>query len=109
MYSLMSVVLQVIIAIRAARNPSHLPEFMARLDLVQSSAKGLAGTIRTAMWNTSRLEADLTTIRQIFEPRDIVNVVPDGTIPFQIDASQGPPGVALEFRCIYCEMDRYDS
>ena len=102
-------IVQVIIAIRAARNPNHLPEFMARLNLVQSSARALASTINMAMWDTSRLQEDLKTIRQIFEARDIMNIVPDGTIPFQIDASQGPPGVALEFRCIYCEMDRYDS
>ena len=92
------VVLQIIFTLRAMQNPTRLPEFMARLNLVQTSARGVAWSFSGVFSNRDLIKENLNVIRRTYEAEHIQNVVPDGTLPFQIEPAQATSGVALEFR-----------
>ena len=89
---------QITFAIRAMRNPTHLPEFMARLNLVQTSARSVAQSINGLLINGNNVHSNLDAIRKTYEAGAIANVVVDGTLPFSMDTSKGKSGIMLEFR-----------
>lgn len=91
--------LQIAFTIRAARNPTRLPEFMARLSLLQTSARGIAQSINGVLIHSNNAHGNLNAIRQVYEAGTITNVVADGTVPFRADSAQGKSGITLEFRC----------
>ncbi|PIL30024.1 ATP-binding cassette transporter [Ganoderma sinense ZZ0214-1] len=89
---------EIIFILRAVRNPTRLPEFMARLNLVQTSARGVAWTFAGVLTNKTMVKANLDTIRSTYEAVNIRNIVPDGSVPFQVESAEATSGVALEFR-----------
>lgn len=93
---------QITFAIRAMRNPERLPEFMARLQLVQTSARNVAWSVNGVLNNGDMIRGNLDVLRRTYEAENIRNVVPDGTVPFQIELPQETSGVALEFRYVVC-------
>ena len=90
---------QVAFTIRALQSPARLPEFMARLTLVQTSAKDVAASLGGILNSRLVMKENLDVIRRTYEAGTTRNVVPDGAIPFHTDSSQTAAGVALEFRC----------
>lgn len=89
---------QITFTIRAVQNPARLPEFMARLNLVQTTAKGVAGSFSGVINNRNVINSNIDIIRKSYEAERIRNIVPDGTVPFQVESAQQTSGVALEFR-----------
>ena len=92
------IVLQITFTIRAVQNPARLPEFMARLNLVQTTAKGVAGSFGGVINNRDIIKGTIDIIRKAHEAQNIQNLVPDGTVPFQVELAQPTSGVTLEFR-----------
>ncbi|KAM5536356.1 hypothetical protein V8D89_009954 [Ganoderma adspersum] len=88
---------EITFAIRAVQNPARLPEFMARLNLAQITAKGVAGSLNGVLSNRNVIRGNIDIIRKTYEAENIQNVVPDGTVPFQVGPAQPTSGVALEF------------
>ena len=91
-------VFQITFTIRAVQNPARLPEFMARLNLVQTTAKGVAGSFSGVINNRNIINSNIDIIRKSYEAERIRNIVPDGTVPFQAEPAQQTSGVALEFK-----------
>ena len=72
---------------------------MARLSLVQTSARGVAQSINSVLSRFANLYSNLDTIRQVYQAENITNVVIDGNLPFEADNAQEKSGITLEFRC----------
>ena len=91
--------LQIALTIRAAREPGRLLEALTELNLVQTAAKSFAYSMYEVVAKLYQLQWHFSTIRDVYEVGNIVNVVPDGTLAIP---TGGPlrhtSGVALEFR-----------
>ena len=44
------------------------------------------------------INSNIDIIRKSYEAERIRNIVPDGTVPFQVESAQQTSGVALEFK-----------
>ncbi|TBU55005.1 HlyB/MsbA family ABC transporter [Dichomitus squalens] len=101
---------QIAFIVRAARDPARLPEALTELNLVQSAATSFAFSMYEVVAKLYQLQWHFSTIRDVYEVENIVNVVPDGTDALSEGVAQFTSGVALEFRNVsfkYPGTDQY--
>ena len=100
--------LQIAFTVRAARDPARLPGALTELNLVQNAARSFAFSMYEVVAKLYQLQWHFSTIRDVYEAGNIVDVVPDGTLTVP---TGGPAyfttGVALEFRWVKGSLGFY--
>ena len=93
-------VLQIVFTLRAMQHPASMPMSLASLYLIEEATNTFMGNIWELLTSAKSVSEQLSSVRKLYEVHNIVNKVPDGTIPFPEDASKIRFGIELEFRCV---------
>jgi hypothetical protein len=90
--------LQVIFALRAAKQPSSIPVSLASLHLMKDASSMFMTSIRMVLQKSKTFPEQLSALRKLFEAGNIINKVVDGTTPYPENEQSLRYGISLEFR-----------
>ncbi len=85
--------------LRAINQPTSIPVSVASLSLIRENASNLSWMFYRFVEQTGSIADQLSTIRKLYEVRNIPNRIQDGKKAFPEDARKlESQGVGLEFR-----------
>ncbi|THG96057.1 hypothetical protein EW026_g5703 [Hermanssonia centrifuga] len=89
---------QVAFALRAVQYPASIPVSLASLGLITETTTNFTWTLHRFFEQTGSIAEQLSTVRKLYEIKNIRNKIPDGVRSFPEDAQKTSSGISLEFR-----------
>jgi uncharacterized protein with von Willebrand factor type A (vWA) domain len=94
---------QIAFMLNAMRKPATVPLSLASLVLMEHTSNSLVST-HFSSYTVFNLAANFTSLRDLYEFKNVQNKVVDGTERFPENQQSLSSGISIEFRCLHYSL-----